>query len=202
MENEHPDIASYLVNERRSNELLRVGEFGFIPGEEVHAVLEGLVRQMPNRIYVGRNGRVGRVLLYSDKKEGFKNAAYMQVIESEPELVSRWKNFKAENFVASSRQAIEDEIVTWRNRYGLAVDLVRNPGNVYIADGFPRNSNVYAHSVFEGAEKITSYYFITAFNVPYYIGLHRGENSGKPEVTLSRIAESPREILHHADFLT
>lgn len=194
-----PDIASFLIAERRLNEQFRRDEPRFVPGEEVEAVLGGLVHQMPNRVYCGKNGRLGRVLFYSDRKEGFKNAAYMQVMEPDTEPLG-WRNVKKESLIANGPKAIEEEIMRWRRAHGMAIDLVKNPRNIYTVEGFPGNDNVYAHSVFEGAEKITCYYFITGLKIPYYVGTYRGEDSEKPEMILTKIDRPPVEILQHADF--
>jgi hypothetical protein len=192
---ERPDITSFLVAERRSNEAIRAGEPGFIPGEEVRAVIEGLVRQMPNRVYAGVNGRVGRVLFYQDTKQNFRNAAYMQVIG--PDQEAEWKTLKGEHLVASNPKAIEAEITRWRSTHGLGADLAQEPSETFSLLDYEGHRMVYGHSLFEGEKKITGYYFISGLEAPYYIGLHRGEQLHKSGVRID-LPNPPDAILQHA----
>lgn len=195
-------IPTYLVEERRLNEKVRAGEIGFRPGEEIDAVLGGLVGQLPNRIYCGESGNIGRVVFYADVVEGYNHAAYIQTLI--PKSESDWENFKKETLiVGSNSNDMESELMRWRTRFGLTHDLVQQPEKVYTVNGYAGSDNVFIHSVMDGQKKISAYYFMAyGLNVPRYIAFRRGENSDITETPQTLLSAPPADILQYANIFS
>ena len=195
------NLATYFVRESRRNDKIlrdeRDEEEGFVPGQEVEKLLSSLVHQLPNRVYAGSDGRLGRLVFFSDKEEGFRYVAYMEVLNPDESSGFAWNQYRKETIIGNNPQGLEQEITRWRQRFSLEHDLAQKPDGVYVATGLPSSNEVFAHSVMNGEKRITSYYFLSVLGTPRYVGFSRGEV--KPEIELSPIASVPEEILLYAN---
>lgn len=87
--------------------------------ENVHTLVNNLVRQGPNRLYFATDGRFCWVLMFSEDDYPYQvRIETVQILDEQPQLVRR------EDVRAISPAALEEEIKWWRRQWGMSGDLI------------------------------------------------------------------------------
>lgn len=90
-------------------------------------LLQGLIRQVPNRVYFNENGEMLRALFF---KGEFPHEAYIDVIQPQND---GWETEKSEYIIGRTPKDVEDQVAFLRSRFGMRYDLLSQPDQVYKA---------------------------------------------------------------------
>jgi hypothetical protein len=186
----HPalDIANLLIKEANWNENLGDKEYKT-------ELVRNLTRQTPNRVYANPDGRVARVLFFSDQERPFQ--AYMETLDFNGEF---WQRYRSQFLASSNPAGLEEEIARWRQAYGMAEDLLEHPFAVFeVSDRDEQVSEEYLHVVKTHDSAVVLHYFLGAVRQPYIINISKGTILNINSGTFRRMNQPPLEITIYAN---
>ncbi len=179
-------------NEQMSRETDEQGLPPFLGQEAKNLLVRNLVRQAPNRIYFDGQGRVCRVLLFSEKDLEYES--YMEIVEpAEQPSALDWRTVKSQYFDGASPQDIEKELAFWCTRFDMRYDLLQEPTEVL--EVLANSGTEYVH-VLRGQRPIYYHYTLTAQGF-LTLSLSLTEN---PHIgTLTKIVQSvPQTVVEYS----
>lgn len=161
----HPilDVANMLVKEANWNEDL--GDKGYR-----EKLIRKLVHQTPNRLYTSPDGKIARVLFFSDQHQSFQ--AYMETLDFNGDY---WERYRSQFVSGTDGQSLEKDILLWRREFFMYEDVLGNPTGVFkVTETKDPEKDKYLHVVRNRGNPISCYYFIGASRQPYVMGIFRG----------------------------
>lgn len=160
-------------------------------------LLKSLTQQAPNRIYFGPDGRVCRVLFFSEN--GLPYQARIETIElgDDPKIV------KSEGISGRSIAALEQEITWWRRQFRMPGDLLTNPlmvlesteepGEIVHIGGIEKQIG----SLVTVSDLVYCRYYQSSLNGPRFIDLGAGSDYKIRDEEFRRLDSPPAFILRH-----
>jgi len=191
------NLASFLIKESRINELIRKEEDGQNHwGEETNRLLQSLARQTPNRIYVGDDGRMARVIIFSDIIEKWPYNIYWELLQPNIEPWE-WSIEKTEIFTGANPQTLDKQLSHVRAKYGLRKDLLTNPDRVkYIIGGNSLSMSNFIHAV-DTSSGIVACQYHTSPMGPRFVRWEHGKSADQTEGATLTLQKVPEDILTH-----
>lgn len=161
----HPsiDVTNMLVKEANWN-----SQFG--DKDYKSELIRNLARQSPNRLYVSPDGRIMRVLFYSDQELSYQ--AYIETMVRQEE---QWTRYRSEFTTGSDPKSLEEQILRWRRTYAMSQDILANPYAAFSVQGrLGQVSEEYLHVVKTGQSTMSCLYFIGNIRQPYILDIRPG----------------------------
>lgn len=182
------NLANYLIKQARESEefFQRTGqkdESGAFP--EIKKVIEGLTRQIPNRIYFAPDGRVCRVLFFSEDELPYQARIETLELGSNPRII------KSEGIVTATSADLEKEVSWWRRQFAMSGDLLLNPSLVIES---LKNPGQFAH--IGGSDVVFCHYYESTANGPKITNLGSGIHRRNGDFKV--LAEPPSFIYEYA----
>lgn len=153
-------------------------------------LIEKLVIQGPHRVYTSPEGRVLRVLMFSEDRRKYQ--CFAEVLG---QTEDRWKRIKAEYSSWTSPEFVEGNINFLRAQWNMKYDLLRKPMAVFKIIG--TNSSDYLH-LSEASEPAYFSYYVSNLGGIRTTGI----GFAGPCNDLSRldvVAEVPPEVIRYSE---